>query len=96
MPSLLQVDMDVIAHGSLCGLVPLFAGPHVPSATPASFSIAAQATHVSVHAVSQQKPSTQKPVWHGLHPATLQSAPAAVSHAEACAFCGVHNWAALQ
>jgi hypothetical protein len=57
-----------------------FAGPHVPSSVPDCLPAAEQATHVSLHAPSQQTPSTQKPLAHSAQPAPLQSAPAAVLH----------------
>jgi hypothetical protein len=40
-----------------------------------------------LHAVLQQKPSTQLPLAQSRHPATLQSAPAFWLHEVPCPFC---------
>jgi hypothetical protein len=63
---------------------------------PDCFSAAAHAMHSVLHAVSQQKPSTQLPVEHSRQPLTLQSLPAAVLHALPCAFCATHAPVASQ
>src|SRR5262245_19188740 len=54
--------------------LPAVAGEHVPSFE--APSAAEQTSHELAHEESQQKPSTQWPVSHTRHPATLQSCPA--------------------
>jgi hypothetical protein len=58
--SLAHAPAPSVLH-SLSGSVPLAMGPHVPS-VPAPFFAAVQASQVPEHALSQQMPSTQKPL----------------------------------
>ena len=62
VPMVLQVVDAVLAH-SFCGSVALAIGPHTPL-FPEPLIAALQAVHGPVHAVSQQKPSTQLPEAH--------------------------------
>jgi hypothetical protein len=60
------------------GSAPLWIGVHVPLLPPTPEIAAAHAWHWPVHAVSQQKPSTQKPLAHwsfALHVTALPLAP---------------------
>jgi hypothetical protein len=70
---------------SSSGSVLITIGPHVPSTPPSPLSAAVHASQLAVHSVSQQIPSTQKPVkqsWlavQGFPPSILQTP--APSHA---------------
>jgi hypothetical protein len=59
----------------------LATGPHVPLVPGLTCSAAAHATHVVLHAVSQQKPSMQLPVAHSRHTPPLSQSTASL-HAE--------------
>lgn len=61
LPSVPQVVFAVEAQ-SILGSGPSAASAHVPSAP--EVSAAEHARQASVHAESQQTPSTQKPLWH--------------------------------
>ncbi len=67
------------AGQSSSGSVPARMSPHVPL-LPDPFFTALQVWQLPAHAVSQQNPSTQKPLEHTRQPALRQSAPAAASH----------------
>src|SRR5689334_1290731 len=60
-----QVVLGCWSH-SLRGSVPARAGPQLPLPTPLCFWLARQVSHVSLHASSQQTPSTQKPESHAV------------------------------
>jgi hypothetical protein len=87
-PSRKQLDGMSLGQPSMCGFVPSFAAPHMPSPVFDCLSAAAHAIQTVLHAVAQQKPSTQKPVAHERHGELLQSdAP----HAEPVGFGEVHT-----
>jgi hypothetical protein len=62
VPSLPQVE-GAEAEQSLCGSLPRSAGTHWPSVV-----VPPQVMHVPVQALSQQTPSTQKPLWQSSAP----------------------------
>ena len=67
---------------------------HVPSAL--APSAAAHTSHAEPHALSQQKPSWQKPDAQTAQPATRQSSPGASLHSDPCALRGMQLPFALQ
>jgi hypothetical protein len=81
LPSVPQLDASFTAHWSRGSGLPSITGLQVPFATPVK--PVKQAWQALVHAVSQQKPSTQKPLTHSS--AAPQSAPFAAfgTHAPA-------------
>jgi hypothetical protein len=71
LPSVPHVAGGVEAHRPRGSVVPFVTLVQAPSAPPVND--AEQAWQAPAHAVSQQKPSTQKPLWHWS--ATAQEAP---------------------
>jgi hypothetical protein len=75
VPSGPQGSPEIVGQLSWWGLVYLAAGLHVPLVPGLTWRVAAHATQVVLHALLQQKPSTQLPVAHSRHvPPLLQSA----------------------
>jgi hypothetical protein len=76
-----------VAHVPLGSVVPGLTFPQVPFVPPVSAF--EQAWHCVLHALLQQKPSTQLPDWHCVgDPPTMQAAP--------CVSLSVHWCVALQ
>jgi hypothetical protein len=72
LPSVPQLDAALGAH-SLCGSLPAGIDPHVPFDPPVSAAL--HALHVPLHALLQQKPSTQLPLVHWLAPPHMLPLP---------------------
>jgi hypothetical protein len=87
--------VHVYGEQSPSGSVRSATAPHSPL-LPAPFAALLQDWHAPLHAVSQQKPSTQLPVWHTPQPVLKQSPPADLSHKEPWTFFGLQVWSAAQ
>ena len=85
MPFRPQLAVESAEHSPSGSVLPEIAA-HVPLAPPVFAPL--HAWHVPLHPVLQQYPSTQLPLAHAPHPATLQSL--ARSHVDPCAFFVTH------
>jgi hypothetical protein len=64
LPSFLHVDAACAVHWPLGSDAPAMTVPHVPLVPPVS--AAEHAWHLPLHALLQQNPLTQLPIWHWL------------------------------